>query len=212
MKYKPTSMDQELRVLIGKYGFRAVHEGLLREMRQTFDYLNTVFTPPAKNDIVVPVVEETIPEPITTPKHAPLDVIAVMKDTIALPPAATVPLTIDTEDEAPHDPNIKEVLITAKGAEQALQNQGQVTTKPKFDKEEQKEAVQKKRSELIAQGIVPESLLTKENLEKWIGQGMSYQRIARDFVGVPDHEVSVIAKTFGLQSAKSRYMFNNKKK
>lgn len=30
-------------------------------------------------------------------------------------------------------------------------------------------AVEKKRAELEAQGIVPESLVTKENLEKWLG-------------------------------------------
>jgi hypothetical protein len=200
-------MEQELRNLIGKYGFKALHEGLLKEMRQTYQYLSTVF-PPAKNDIVVPMLDDTIPEPITTPKHSPLTAIVAMKE-LSLP-APVLSSTEEEQDiktvlvEEPKDPNIKEVQVTAKGAEK-------VVTKRRFDKEEQKEAVQKKRAELEAKGIQPMTLLTKENLQSWLGQGMSYQRIAREFVGVPENEVSAIAKTFGLQSQISKFMHTQKK-
>lgn len=61
-------------------------------------------------------------------------------------------------------------------------------------------AVEKKRAELVAQGIVPESLVTKENLEKWLGAGMSYQRIAKELTGCHDAYISTIAKSFGLKS------------
>lgn len=205
-------MEQDIRVLIGKYGFQALHEGLMKEMRKQFDYLLSVF-PPAKNDIVVPMMEDTIPEPITTPKHAPLEAIVGLKE-IMLPAAAQTASSSLTQDvhvahlseehEEEKSDDIKEVQITAKGAEK-------VVTKRRFDKEEQKEAVQKKRAEMLASGIKPESLLTKENLEKWLGQGMSYQKIAREYVGVPENEVSAIAKAFGLQSQISKFMISNKK-
>lgn len=205
-------MEQELRTLIGKYGFQAVHEGLTREMRKQFDYLLTIF-PPAKNDIVVPMIDDLIPEPITTPKHAPLDAIVGVKE-IFLPTQALIEnnqvehiahITESAQQETnteTHD--IKEVQIIAKGAEKLV-------TKRRFDKEEQKEAVLAKRKEMDAKGIKPETLLTKENLEKWLGQGMSYQRIAREYVGVPENEVSAIAKAFGLQSNVSKFMIANKK-
>ena len=195
-------MDQELRSLIGKYGMKAVHEGIQREMKQTFDYLMTVFHP-ARNDIVYPYISETIPEPITTPKHTPMEVIVGMSDLTLPAPAFVVtkeqPQPEVQTIEAPVDPNVKEVQITTKGADKFVGQR-------KFGKEEQKEAVEKKRKELEAQGIKPESLLTKENLEKWIGQGMSYQRIAREFVGIKENDVSAIAKAFGLQSNTSKFI------
>lgn len=196
-------MDQELRILIGKYGMKAVNEGIQREMRQTFDYLKTIFQP-ARNDILYPCTSDTIPEPITTPKHTPLEFIVGMSD-LSLPAAAIIvtkeqPVVEETiQPITPIDPNVKEVQITSKGADKFLAPR-------KFGKDEQKEAVEKKRKELEAQGIKPESLLTKENLEKWIGQGMSYQRIAREFVGIKENDISAIAKAYGLQSNTSKFI------
>lgn len=66
-------------------------------------------------------------------------------------------------------------------------------------------AVEKKRAELVAQKIVPESFLTKENLEKWLGAGMSYQRIAKE-VGCHEQQVSFVARGFGLKSQISAIM------
>jgi hypothetical protein len=70
----------------------------------------------------------------------------------------------------------------------------------KSERLEHRAAVEKKRAELEAQGIVPESLLTKDNLEKWLKSGMSYQRIAKELTGCQDSYISTIAKSFGLRS------------
>jgi hypothetical protein len=78
-------------------------------------------------------------------------------------------------------------------------------------KEQQRIAVEKKHDELLANGTDPESLLTKENLEKWIKGGKSYQKIARDHVGLHESIVSAKAKEFGLQSLASKYKFIRKK-
>jgi hypothetical protein len=78
-------------------------------------------------------------------------------------------------------------------------------------KEQQRLAVEAKHQELLAEGIDPESLLTKENLEKWLKSGKSYQKIARDYVGLHESIVSAKAKEFSLKSVASKYKFIRKK-
>jgi hypothetical protein len=70
----------------------------------------------------------------------------------------------------------------------------------KKERQEHLNAIRKKYSELIEKGISPRSLMTKENMEKWLKSGMSYQRIAREEVGISELEVSRIAKEYGLIS------------
>jgi hypothetical protein len=78
-------------------------------------------------------------------------------------------------------------------------------------KEVQRLAVEAKYDELLANGVEPESLLTKENLEKWLKSGKSYQKIARDHVGLHESIVSTKAKEFGFKSLASKYKFIRKK-
>jgi hypothetical protein len=76
--------------------------------------------------------------------------------------------------------------------------------KTKEEREEEKrihkETVKKKHDELVSQGIKPSSLLTKENLTKWLGEGKSYQRIAREHVGLNETIISHTASRYGLSS------------
>ena len=44
----------------------------------------------------------------------------------------------------------------------------------------------------------------------WLGQGMSYMRIAREHVGVPENEIAAMAKTFGLQSDIKKFIVMKK--
>ena len=60
--------------------------------------------------------------------------------------------------------------------------------------------------ELINSGIKPESLLTRENLEKWLDSGMSYQRIAREITGCHESVVSASANKYGLKSKIGKIM------
>ncbi len=60
--------------------------------------------------------------------------------------------------------------------------------------------VKKKHDELVSQGIKPSSLLTKENLARWLGEGKSYQRIAREHVGLNETIISHTASRYGLSS------------
>lgn len=74
-------------------------------------------------------------------------------------------------------------------------------TDPKDLKKWQKEQEEKKKRELDAEGINPASLLTKENLQRWIvEEKKTYAAVAREYVGLPDSMVASAAKSFGIQS------------
>jgi hypothetical protein len=191
-------MEGQLRVLIGAYGFKAVHEGLRKEMEQTYKYLRTIFETP-KNDIVmsVPVLTETIPEPVTSPTLAPTQVTVE-------PEVLTLESPLPTPVPAATDENIREVVIHPKGSVPVVT--GEPQQQPKWSTKEHREAVTKKKAELEEKDINPMHLLTKENMSNWLGQGLSYQKIARE-TGIHENEISTLAKTMGLQSKISKMVF-----
>jgi hypothetical protein len=80
--------------------------------------------------------------------------------------------------------------------------QYKVKTKEERDEEKRihKETVKRKHDELVSQGIKPSSLLTKENLARWLGEGKSYQRISREHVGLNETIISHTASRYGLSS------------
>ena len=74
-------------------------------------------------------------------------------------------------------------------------------TDPKDLKKWQKEQEEKKKRELDAEGINPASLLTKENLQRWIvTEKKTYAAVAREYVGLPESMVASSAKKFGILS------------
>ena len=203
--YFLVEMESELRTLIGKYGMRAVHEGLMKEMRETFHYLQHVFD--MKNEIVHPfvqhsvptvkIVKDTIPEPLYP--H-PEDDSVIEEDSLA-----------DDEEvvpETPKDPNVKEITISKAGKVPVILSPP--TIEVKQQKAKQREEVDKKRAELVAKNVKPESLLTEANLKKWLGDGFSYLKIAKE-TGVHEQQVALVAKGFGLQSNISKYVAMKKK-
>jgi len=204
------SLRSDIRSLIAKYGFQAVHTELQNEMRETYDFLRQ-FYGPAKNNLVIPIAE-TIPDRIATPHHKPLAKMIVEIDPPELelsPPEEST--LLDTAEETPviRDPSLKEVVIQAKremaAAASTAADGGEV-----FSKAKHREEVMKKYNDLVAKGIKPESLLTKDNMTKWLNEGMSYMRIAREQVGLPDTQISAMAKQFGLQSDARKYIVMKK--
>ena len=83
-------------------------------------------------------------------------------------------------------------------------------TPREIEKEKHLAAIEAKRLELEADGIDPESLLTKENLEKWLNAGKSYQRIAKEHVGLHEMIVSQKAREYGMASHASKFKFYKK--
>lgn len=124
----------------------------------------------------------------------------VVKKAVAPAPAAAL-----DQEEPKLRPDAK-VRVVKKGTEvppvQAPQTQHESgLTDPKDLKKWQKEQEEKKKRELDAQGINPASLLTKENLQRWIvDEKKTYAAVAREYVGLPDSMVASSAKSFGIQS------------
>jgi len=78
-------------------------------------------------------------------------------------------------------------------------------TDPKDIKKWQKEQEEAKKRELEAAGINPSSLLTKENLKKWVvDDKKTFAYVAREYVGLPDSMVASAAKSYGIQSENSK--------
>lgn len=199
-----SSVRADLREVIAKHGLPAVHVELQAEMQELYGFLRSHYEPP-KNNLVIPIAG-VIPDRIATPHSRPI--AAIIEE--ELPPFE---LSEEKEEEVevpvalpvsvPVDPTLKEVVVQAKS--EMMKQQGE-----KFTKAKHREDVLKKHKELTEQGIRPESLLTKENLAKWLGEGLSYMRISREHTGVPENEIAAIAKTFGLQSDVKKYILTKK--
>jgi len=72
---------------------------------------------------------------------------------------------------------------------------------PQEMKEWQRGEEEKKKKENESKGIKKETLLTKENLKKWIEEeGRTFSYISREYVGCKDSEVSAAAKLFGIDT------------
>jgi hypothetical protein len=198
-----SSIRQDIRELIAKYGLSAVHAEFQAEMKDTYNFLRQLYEPP-KNNLIIPVAE-TIPDRIVTPLHKPITVVLAEPPPLDLATGETNEYTGTQEEVNPehHDPTLKEVIIQAKS--EMNKQLGE-----KFTKAKHREEVLKKHKELTEKGIKPESLLTKENLTKWLGEGMSYMRIARECTGVAENEIAAVAKTFGLQSDIKKYIVMKK--
>jgi hypothetical protein len=194
-----SSIREDIRLLVGKYGYAAVHCELEYQMKETYEFLRKIYEP-AKNNLVIPI-SNVIPDRIATPHHQPISLVLEQEE----PPV----LDLNSESEAnfiesvqetsSQDASLKEVIIQAKS--EMSKQAGE-----KFSKAKHREDVLAKHKELTGKGIRPESLLTKENLSKWLGEGMSYMRIARECTGVHESEVATAAKTFGLQSDVKKYI------
>ena len=196
---KMNSLRLALREVIAKHGLPAVYAGLQEEMQELYGFLRSHYEPP-KNNLVIPIAG-VIPDHIATPHTRPIAPFIQEE----LPPFE---LSEENEEEVtavPADPTLKEVVVQAKS--EMMKQQGE---KEKFTKAKHREEVLKKHKELTEQGIRPESLLTKENLTKWLGEGLSYMRISREHTGVPENEIAAIAKTFGLQSDLKKYIVMRK--
>lgn len=197
-----STLRKDLRELIAKYGLSVVYGELQAEMRETFEFLRHIYQPP-KNNLVIPVAE-TIPDRIATPHHKPIQAFLTLDPPdLELPSGEESTIVEPVADYNPPDPTLKDVIFQAKSEMNKASGE-------KFSKAKHKEEVLKKHKELTEKGIKPESLLTKENLSKWLAEGMSYMRIAREMTGVPDNEIAAIAKTFGLQSDLRKYIVMKK--
>lgn len=215
---------QNLRVLIAEDGFEFVYTELLHEMEEQYRFLHAFFTktpPIAVVAMPVPAAEAVVPTtPIAVPiaipvTPAPKKVVrrgrppSKVLPTVAAveaPAAATEPIEaapVAEPEAAPVTEPVPEPVVATPAVAEPTPAVAATPVKrktPEFTKERQRALVAAKAAELKAQGIDGRTYLTKENLTKWLGEErLTYQKIAQK-VGVPETQVSALAKMYCLSS------------
>lgn len=217
-------MEAEIRGLFIKYGIAEVKECMEKECRRMYESLQSIYEVKRKYERKASA-KEPVP---TAPVEEPVAPTAPIEQPVEEPVAPTEPLkkhirkvkVIKSEDvkepESNEDNETKENIfeiikksnkfIPAPVSVESESDEEHVYDKVVDEKERHRIAVEEKRKELLEQGIEPESLLTKENLEVWLKKGKTYMKIAKE-TGVDEGEVSRTARGFGLKSVMTKHKF-----
>jgi hypothetical protein len=151
----------------------------------------------------VPEIIPADPDP-TTVKN--LVVEAPVRKVIKKVSAESVLPTVKVEDVAVVPPSSEVVVEDNESviSETKEKKEGKYRD-PKEMKIWQKEQEDKKRAELAEAGINGYDLMTVENMKQWVEvEGKTYSAVARDYLGIPDNQVSAFGKKHGIQSSVSK--------
>ena len=198
-----------LRHAISLYGLEAVYTTFQEICKEDYDFLKKLYEVPQAHKVLkaptppapapVPVQETPVEEEIPRPEKLRDAKVRVVKKP-ALEEVCQLPQVPQVTQATLNTSFTQSVTIptTSTHTESGLVD-------PKDIKKWQKDQEDKKKRELDAQGINPASLLTKENLQKWIvDEKKTFAAVARDHVGLPDSMVSSAAKSYGIQSETSK--------
>lgn len=192
----------DLRALLGKYGYSAVHKAFQECINSDYEYLHSIL---GSNS---PIAQASKLSKPSKPSASPT--------TKAPDPSKQLAPPFAQSESATKAPKNTIVSIKKEGEEK----KGRGRPRGSGKKEEvsrlvaesetvsepdtrtwQLEQEQAKRTELDAQGISTGSLLTRENLQKWISEEQrTFAYVARMYVGCPEHQVKAAAKAFEIVS------------
>lgn len=181
----------KLRNILVHHSSQEVYTTMREMLQEEYSFLHNLFgqPPPLPQPTVVQAIPLTQiplvqPEIITTARITNNTRIRVVKrENIVDPPSQPLPPPVEEDEEDVESPK-----------DQSLHDRKAAI------KRDNSEKTMKKYQELVSKGVTPKSLLNKENLEKWVKEGLSYTQIARDHVGIDAEEIGVIAKGFGIKS------------
>ena len=198
MFHTESTLRYKLRNLMLSHTPQEIYSTFRQMLEEDYTFLQTLFAQPEPEQVRAPVQSEPpaaqaqAQEPVAEntlrpPKSRPDMKIRVVKKDTATPIPTPKPITLEVTTEKE-----KRALI----------------------KKEQADKVKEKYAELVAKGIEPASLLTKESLKKWVEDDvLTYAQIARDHVGLPADQIASLAKGYGFQSPivkKRAMLFANK--
>jgi hypothetical protein len=186
-----------LKDLSSKHSYVELHRELVALMKEEYTALKAFFTEPTipkktrtrrkveptEADADAEEKAEEIPFP-ENPKVIANTKIRIIKRAADPPAEAAQPdQTVTMPTEAP-----TEVRMSSKDL-----------------KAWQKEQEAKTLEALTAKGILPESLLTVENIKKWIeDEHRTFAYVAREHLGMPEAKVADFAKEHGIKSTISK--------
>lgn len=204
----PPSLREKVKHLLSHHTASEVYSTLMEVFQEDYAFYRTLFQgqaqpapqPPRQPQQTVPSTQVPAPAP-PTPQGVP-KVRGDIRIRVVKKPEEPVEESIEKAIEIQPQPlNVDSLPDVPQTEEEQSPPQNEKEKKARI-KREQAAAEQKKFHELKANGVNPESLLTKENLNTWVNvQNLSFTQIARDHVGIDAEKISEVAKRFGIQSS-----------
>ena len=191
MFHTESTLRYKLRNLMLSHSAQEIYSTFRQMLEEDYTFLQTLFAQPEPEQARAPVQPQP---PVTVPAtHALAQPQEPLAESTLRPPKSRPDMKIrvvkkDTSTPIP-TPKPVTVEVTTEKEKRALL------------KKEQADKVKEKNAELVAKGIEPASLLTKESLKKWVeDEVLTYAQIARDHVGLPADQIASLAKGYGFQS------------
>jgi hypothetical protein len=191
------TLDDDLYSMIGYYGFKKIHKRLIEIMKEEYTYLHSQFQVQAQ--VVIPSTPH-VEQPKAEQPHVEQEnkrkvrKQRVKKDVKKVEDVNESNLPDNTIQSYQPDPEIKEVVLVPPQDKSGYRD-------PKEWKEYQKKAEELKHRENESLGIQVHTILTRENLKKWVEEeGQSYAWVAREKAGCPDTQVAATAQMMGIRS------------
>ena len=184
-------MDQDIYALVGKYGFKSLHNRLTEIMKSEYEYLKSQFP------IEKAPVNQIIQAPVTLQVPQVEKPTGKRKYTKKSKQVQQVQPPVEETITVSETPEIKDVLVVA-----PVQNGYR---DPKEIKAFQKAGEEERHKLNQAAGVQLSQILTKENLKQWIEtEGHTYAWVAREKAGCPDTQVAATAQMMGVKSTFSK--------
>lgn len=202
----------KLRQILMYHSAQDVYTTLRQMFEEDYQFYQTLFhvpqpvaSPPPPPVVVeaVPLAQFQIPEtvqepPLTTTTRISNNTrIRVVKRENPPPPA---PEPVAEQEEGEKQESAQSWVPNGTQQPSIVELSQSLAERKAAIKRDNAEKTQKKFQELVSKGITPKTLLTKENLETWVKDGLSYTQIARDHVGIDAEEIGITAKAFGIKS------------
>jgi hypothetical protein len=188
-------LEFTLKQLVSVYGYSTVHTKLDEMMKKDYEDLRRIFE---KQPVERQSETKAKPKIEQKQEKEPVD---EERNLMSMRDKKIKILKKDTILEVP----VPQASVPQASVPQASVPESLSTAAAKEAKQHQKELEAKKRLELEASGIVPESLLTEENLRRWIlTEKRTFAYIARTYVGCPEAQVATVAKSFQIESEISK--------
>jgi hypothetical protein len=197
------TLQYKLRQLFLEYSPKQVYDTTLNIFKQDYAFYQSLFT----TDKAQHQQQESQSQPQPQPQpHVQVEEAQLQPASIKRKEAKKV-VVVRKEPEVKtyfgrnpaDDSELEDIAPIAPATLLKTEESGEA--KQVFIDSKQKEKEDETHAKLVAEGINPETLLTKENLKEWVEvKKYNFAYIARELVGLTQNQVRFAAKAFNIQS------------
>jgi hypothetical protein len=193
-----------LKDLSSKHSYVDLHKELVSLMKEEYEALKNFFTVEEPKPRAKRGSRKVVPEAEAEAEVTPEEVLPLPENHKVIA-NTRIRIIKKSEDGSPPTAPPTTAAPAAAPTPAAAQTPAAAPMTSKDLKAWQKEQEAKKLAELTAQGIVPETLLTAQNIKKWIeDEHRTFAYVAREYVGMPEAKVADFAKEHGINSTISK--------